>query len=142
MSSTTLPSRSIVTKSSVQIRQEVDSRHWQLFETRLKTPATQGNKDNYTKSNDYRVIDRLKKLDRVQTPIEPDQRWKAFCSQLTSKTSEMSQLMSIFHNVWTKNWNATKSETKSNANENAFVKNFASNERDKKVISSILHQNF
>ncbi|UJR23432.1 hypothetical protein I4U23_026437 [Adineta vaga] len=140
MSSITTQSRPIITKSSDIIRQQVDSRHWQLFETRLKTSLIDNNQDNYTKSNDYRIIDRLKKIDRTQIPIEPDQRWKQFCSQLTTKTNESSRVMSIFHNVWIKNWNMVNNQTKTISNENTFPKSFLSNERDKKVISSILHQ--
>ena len=92
-------------KLSEQIRQRVDDRHWQLFETRLKNSLPEINKENYTKSNDYRIIDRFKKIDQPQSPIEPNQRWEIFCSQLTNKSNETKRLISIFHNVWIKNWN-------------------------------------
>ncbi len=130
-------------KSSDKIRQKVDDRHWQLFETRLKNPSSPIRKENYTKSNNYRIIDRFKKFDQPQLPIEPDQRWKTFCSQLTNKSNETNRLMSIFHNVWIKNWNTTQDQPKTKliSNENNFFKHLSPNEHDKKKISSILHQN-
>jgi hypothetical protein len=136
-------SSSEILKSSEKIRQRVDDRHWQLFETRLKNPLLEINQENYTKSNNYRIIDRFKKIDQPQLPIEPNQRWQIFCSQLTNKSNETNRLMSIFHNVWIKNWNITEeqSKTSSISNENNFLKYLSSNERDKKIISSILHQN-
>jgi len=136
-------SSSEILKSSEKIRQRVDDRHWQLFETRLKNPLLEINQENYTKSNDYRIIDRFKKIDQPQLPIEPNQRWQIFCSQLTNKSNETNRLISIFHNVWIKNWNITEEQSKTNliSNENNFLKYLSSNERDKKIISSILHQN-
>jgi hypothetical protein len=130
-------------KSSDKIRQKVDDRHWQLFETRLKNSSSPNRKENYTKSNNYRIIDRFKKFDQPQLPIEPDQRWKIFCSQLTNKSNETNRLMSIFHNVWIKNWNTTQDQPKTKliSNENNFFKHLSPNEHDKKKISSILHQN-
>ena len=84
-------------QSSEKIRQKVDDRHWQLFETRLKSSPLEINKENYTKSNNYRIIDRFKPTDQPQAPIEPNQRWQNFCSQLTNKSNETDRLMSIFH---------------------------------------------
>jgi hypothetical protein len=138
----TRQSRPISTKSSETIRQQVDIRHWQLFETRLKNSLTEPTRENYTKANDYRVIDRLKKVDRPQPPMEPDQRWQTFCSQLTTKSNEANRLISIFHNVWIKNWNTTQSLPDAGpiSNENTFLQSLVSNERDKQVISSILHR--
>jgi hypothetical protein len=138
---------SVVIKLSEHIRQRVDDRHWQLFETRLKNSVPEKTIDNYTKSNDYRIIDRFKKIDQPQTPIEPNQRWEIFCSQLTNKSNETKRLVSLFHNVWTTNWNITqkyeisKIDNKTNfvSNENNLVKNLTLNEHDKKIISSILH---
>jgi hypothetical protein len=129
--------------SSEKIRQKVEDRHWQLFETRLKNPLPIINKENYTKSNDYRIIDRFKKLDQPQLPIEPNQRWQIFCSQLTNKSNENDRLMSIFHNVWIKNWNTKQEEIKRNlnSNQNHFLEYLSPTEKDKKIISSILHQN-
>ncbi|CAF0756653.1 unnamed protein product [Adineta steineri] len=131
----------VITKSSEQIRQKVDERHWELFETRLKKPLFERNKENYTKSNDYHIIDRLKPVDQTRPPIQPNQRWQSFCTQLTDKTNESTRLMSIFHNVWVKNWNTKQLQTDSDTHENTFLKHFKANEHDKKVISSILHQN-
>lgn len=129
-------------KSSEKIRQRVDDRHWQLFETRLKNPSLEINRENYTKSNDYRIIDRLKKSDQPQLPMEPNQRWQLFCSQLTNKSNETDRLVSIFHNVWVKNWNTKQEQSQTNlvSNQNNFRKNFLLNENDKKIISSILHR--
>jgi hypothetical protein len=141
-------SSSVIIKSSEQIRQRVDDRHWQLFETRLKTPLPEKEKINYTKSNDYRIIDRFKKIDQSQSPIEPNQRWETFSSQLTNKTNETDRVVSIFHNVWITNWNLpqkyeapNQQKTNSISNENTFLKHLSLNEHDKKIISSILHQN-
>jgi hypothetical protein len=124
---------------SKRIREKVDNRHWQLFESRLKNNSIEINKNNYTKSNDYRIIDRLKKSNQSQLPIEPNQRWKLFCSQLTNQSNETHRLMSIFHNVWIKNWHTI--QERQYLNENNFLKYFSPNEHDKKIISSILHQN-
>lgn len=134
--------RSRFFRSGELIRQKVEHRHWQLFETRLKNTLPTNQQENYTKSNDYRVIDRLKKVDRPQPPVEPDRRWNNFCSQLTNKSNETTRLMSIFHNVWVKNWNATDEQTKvdSNSKENQLWKFLAVDEEEKKIISSILHQ--
>jgi len=136
-------SLSKVNQSIERIRQQVDDRHWQLFETRLKNQLPSRNRENYTKSNDYRVIDRFKKSDQPQLPIEPNYRWQIFCSQLTNKTNETDRLMSIFHKIWIKNWNTTQEQTQNNfiSNENNFLKNLSLNQHDKKIISSILHQN-
>jgi len=131
-------------KSSERIREKVQDRHWQLFETRLKTSQpSKYERTNYTKSNDYRIIDRLKQPDQTQMPIEPKQRWDNFCSQLTNKSNETNRLLSIFHNVWIKNWNTTTTveQTKINPNENQLFKYLITNEHEKKIISSILHQN-
>jgi len=127
---------------SGRIREKVDNRHWQLFETRLKNSSIETNKKNYTKSNDYRIIDWFKKPDQSQLPIEPDQRWQLFCSQLTKNSNETNRLMSIFHNVWIKNWNTIDEHRKIdlNSNENNFLKYVSPNEHDKKIISFILHQ--
>lgn len=136
-------SLSEINKSSEKIRQKVEDRHWQLFETRLKNSLTIINKENYTKSNDYRIINRFKIPDQPQLPIEPNYRWQIFCSQLTNKTNETDRLMSIFHKIWIKNWNTTQEQTQNNfiSNENNFLKNLSLNQHDKKIISSILHQN-
>jgi hypothetical protein len=135
-------------ESSERIRQQVDDRHWQLFETRLKNQLPDINKENYTKSNDYRVINRLKKIDHPQTPIEPNRRWEIFCSQLTSKSNETDRLMSIFHDVWNKNWNIKQTYEIPKAdvnvtilNKKTFINHLSIDEHDRKVISSILHQN-
>jgi len=136
-------SLSEINKSSEKIRQKVEDRHWQLFETRLKNSLPIINKENYTKSNDYRIINRFKIPDQSQLPIEPNQRWQIFCSQLTNKSNENDRLMSIFHNVWVKNWNTKQEEIKTNlnSNENHFLEYLSPTEHDKKIIASILHQN-
>ena len=137
-------SLSEINKSMEKIRKRVDNRHWQLFEVRLKNPLIEIKQKPYTKSNDYRIIDRFKISDQPQLPIEPNQRWLLFCSQLTNKSNETNQLMSIFHNVWIKNWNTKQDSTKINliSNENNKIfKDFYFNEHDKRIISSILHQN-
>lgn len=128
--------------SSERIREKVQDRHWQLFETRLKNPSLKSEQKTYTKSNDYRIIDRLKNPpDQSQTPIEPTQRWDGFCSELTTKSNEINRLISIFHNVWVKNWNTTNEQTKTKSNDNQLFKYLITNEHEKKIISSILHQN-
>ncbi len=131
-------SLSKIIKSPETILQQVDNRHWQLFETRLKSPLANRHTENSTQSNDYRIID------QSEVSIQPDQRWQTFCSQLTNKSNETDRLMSIFENISMKNWNTTQKQhqTKSILNPNTFLKHLPSNEHDKKVISSILHQNF
>ncbi|CAF1655705.1 unnamed protein product [Rotaria magnacalcarata] len=128
---------------SENILQRVDNRHWDLFETRLKNSLSKTNKENYTKSNDYGIVDPWKKADQSQAPIEPKQRWETFCSKLTIKSNETGRLVSIFRNIWINNWNRTQTEEKTNSNlhENNFLKRLSANEHDKKIISSILHQN-
>lgn len=138
--------------SSGKIRQGVEDRHWQLFEARLKQQSFQqkpstGNKENYTNTNDYRVIDRLKQIDQPQTPIEPNRRWETFCHQVTNKSNESDRVMSIFHNVWQKNWHLKSTKdvrqrrmTDPTGNDNAFVNRLSSNDNDRQVISSILHR--
>lgn len=139
-----LPTR---TCTSEKIRQQVDDRHWQLFELRLKDPITHTDRGNYTRQNDYRVIDRLKTNDQAQLPMEPDQRWKAFCSQVTNKSNETDRLLSIFHSVWTNNWNTKHKyereknrKNDSSSKENVLLQHLSRNEHDTKVISSILRQ--
>ncbi|CAF0850746.1 unnamed protein product [Rotaria sp. Silwood1] len=130
---------SVKTQLGETIRQRVDDRHWQLFETRLKNSLTKNHKENYTKSNDYGLVNCYKKLDQLQLPIEPNQRWQTFCSQLTNKSNETDRVMSIFHNVWINDWNGTQNSNLI-TNENTFLKHLTLNEHDKKVISSILHK--
>ncbi|UJR25463.1 hypothetical protein I4U23_006810 [Adineta vaga] len=133
------------------IRQRVDDRHWQLFEARLKTQSIGINKENYTHPNDYRIIDRLKKQDQPQTPVEPTHRWETFCNQVQMKSNETNRIMSIFHNVWLKNWNMKQNNeheqhqqkrhmTDPNLNETTFLHQFSTNDNDRKVISTILHR--
>jgi hypothetical protein len=125
-------SLSKIIKSPETILQQVDNRHWQLFETRLKNPFA----DRHTENS--RIID------QSEVSIQLNQRWQTFCSQLTNKSNETDRLMSIFQNISMKNWNTTQKQhqTKSILNQNTFLKHLPSNEHDKKVISSILHQNF
>ncbi|CAF0761578.1 unnamed protein product [Adineta ricciae] len=128
------------------IRQRVDDRHWQLFEARLKNQSAGINKENYTHPNDYRIIDRLKKVDEPQAPVEPTRRWESFCDQVRTKSRETNRVMSIFHSVWLKNWNNGDGELKRRhmtepiLNETAFVEHISTNDNDRKVISSILHR--
>ncbi|CAF3425152.1 unnamed protein product [Rotaria sp. Silwood2] len=129
----------VKTQLSEKIRQQVDDRHWQLFETRLKNSFTKIHKENYTKSNDYGLVNCWKKADQSQLLIEPNQRWQTFCSQLTTKSNETDRVLSIFHNVWLNDWHRTE-ESNTNTNENTFLKHLSLNEHDKKVISSILHK--
>ena len=130
--------------ASEKIRQGVEERHWQLFEIRLKKPPLEQNRDPYTKSNDYRVIDRLKPADRPQKPLEPDRRWQTFSSQLTEQSNETDRLMSLFRNVWLTNWKAKQTsnahQQKSTSIEGTFLQRLANNEKDRRVISSILHR--
>ena len=137
--------------TSGRIRQGVEDRHWQLFEGRLKKQQeVAGDKENYTHSNDYRVIDRLKKIDQPQTPIEPNRRWETFCHQVTNKSTETNRVMSIFHNVWQKNWQSKApndvrqrrmTDPTSTGNENnTFLNRLSTNDDDRKVISAILHR--
>ncbi|CAF0769502.1 unnamed protein product [Rotaria sordida] len=134
------PQLSVKTQLSEKIRQQVDDRHWQLFETRLKNSLTKNHNENYTKTNDYGLVNCWTKIDQLQLPIEPNQRWQTFCSQLTTKSNETNRIMSIFHNVWINDWNRTQ-KSHLNTNENTFLKHSTLNEHDKKVISSILHKN-
>lgn len=138
-----------IVAASVPIRQRVEDRHWQLFETRLKKPRPDINKENYTNANDYRVINRLKPVDRPQAPIEPNRRWESFCTQLTGRSNETDRVMSIFHNVWQTNWKTKqiplggeqqRRMTDPTSNDNAFLSTLTANEHDQKVISTILHR--
>jgi hypothetical protein len=138
---------STIINSNGTIRQRVEDRHWQLFEARLKKQLPEVNKENYTNTNDYRIIDRLKKIDQPQPPIEPNQRWKIFCNQVTNKSNETNRVMSIFHNVWQQNWNTKQTDeiqkrrmTDPTGNENTFLNRLSTNDNDRKVISSILHR--
>jgi len=133
--------------SSEKIRQGVEGRHWQLFEARLKKQLPYINKENYTIANDYRIIDRLKKFDQPQTPVEPNQRWETFCHQVTNKSNETDRVMSIFHNVWQTNWHTKPTNdiqkrrmTDPTGNENTFFNRLSTNDNDRKVISLILHR--
>jgi hypothetical protein len=137
----------IIIESSGTIRQRVEDRHWQLFEARLKKQLPEVNKENYTNPNDYRVIDRLKKFDQPQTPVEPNRRWETFCNHVTNKSNETNRVMSIFHHVWQKNWNTKpinevpkRSMTDPTLNENTFVNCLGTNDNDRKKIASILHR--
>jgi len=85
-------------KSPETILQQVDNRHWQLFETRLKNPFA----DRHTKNS--RIID------QSEVSIQLNQRWQTFCSQLTNKSNETDRLMSIFQNISMKNWNTTQKQ--------------------------------
>ena len=129
----------VMIKSGERIRQRVDDRHWQLFETRLKTPAPRQWKENYTKSNDYRVIDRLKRVDEPQAPLEPNERWQRFCCQMTSQSNEVTRLTSLFRHVWRTNWH-TRQPTDRTGSAKAFLDYFSQDERERRVISSILHR--
>ena len=129
------------------IRQRVEDRHWQLFEARLKNQLPEVNKETYTNPNDYRIIDRFKRIDHSQPPIEPSRRWETFCNQITNKSNEINRLISIFHHVWLTNWNTKQiNETiyrqipDQNFTENAFLDLIATTENDRNLISSILHQ--
>ena len=131
-----------------KIRQRVDDRHWQLFEARLKQQLPDTNKENnYTNTNDYRVIDRLRKFDQPQTPVEPNRRWESFCQNLTTKSNETNRLMSIFQHVWQTNWNVKPTDDKPkrhttdpNINQSIFYDQLSINDSDRKKISSILHR--
>lgn len=131
----------VKTHSSDNIRHRVDDRHWALFELRLKSPLTEDKKENYTKSNDYGIRSPWKKVD--QSPIEPNQRWQTFCSKLTKTSNESNRLMYIFHNVWINDWNKTETTQKPslNSSQSTPLENVIVNERDKKILSSILHRN-
>ena len=99
--------RSSPVKLSCQsIREKVDERHWQLFETRLKNPLREIVDENYTRKNDYHIIDRLKPIEQFQTPVEPHRHWIKFSSQLTNETNERARLVSLFRKVWLTNWNS------------------------------------
>ena len=138
----------IINDSSKKIRQGVEDRHWQLFEARLKKQLPDVNKENYTMTNDYRIIDRFKKVDQPQTPIEPNRRWETFCHQVTNKSNETNRVMSIFHNVWQKNWHTKPTNDiqkrrmtdPTGNNENAFLNRLSTNDNDRKKITSILHR--
>jgi hypothetical protein len=137
----------VIMSSSGTIRKRVEDRHWQLFEARLKKQSPNVNKENYTNPNDYRIIDRLKKVDQPQTPMEPNRRWETFCHQVTDKSKETNRVMSIFHNVWQQNWNTKQTNdiqkrrmTDPTGNENTFLNRLSTNDNDRKVISSILHR--
>ncbi|CAF2316819.1 unnamed protein product [Rotaria sp. Silwood2] len=136
-----------INKSTDTIRQRVEDRHWQLFETRLKKQLPKVNKESYTNPNDYRVIDRLKAVDQPQPPIEPNRRWETFCNQITNKSNETHLLMSIFHHVWLKNWNTKQTNeiekrlsSDPTLNKNTFVNHISPNGNDRQVISSILYR--
>ncbi|CAF0808330.1 unnamed protein product [Rotaria sp. Silwood1] len=136
-----------INKSTDTIRQRVEDRHWQLFEARLKKQLPKVNKENYTNPNDYRIIDRLKKVDHPQPPIEPNRRWETFCNQISNKSNETNRLMSIFHYVWLKNWNTKqineiekRLSSDPTLNENTFLNLLSTNGNDRKVISSILYR--
>jgi len=134
-------------KSTGGIRQRVEDRHWQLFEARLKKQLPGVNKENYTHPNDYRVIDRFKKVDQPQPPVEPNRRWETFCTQVSNKSNESNRVKSIFHNVWLKNWNTQPPDdiqkrhiTDPSLNQTSFLNCISTNDNDRKVISSILHR--
>ncbi|CAF3336525.1 unnamed protein product [Rotaria socialis] len=136
-----------IVKSTDKIRQKVDGRHWQLFEARLKNQLPTANKENYTNSNNYRVIDRLKKVDQPQQPIEPNRRWETFCNQVTNESNETNRVMSIFHSVWLQNWHTKSTSeipkrhmTDPKLDENTFLSRISTNDNDRKVISSILNR--
>jgi len=138
---------SMIINPTGKIRQQVEDRHWQLFEARLKKQLPEVNKENYTHTNDYRIIDRFKKIDRPQTPVEPNRRWETFCHQVTNKSNETNRVMSIFHHVWQKNWNINQINeiqkrrmTDPTVNENTFLDRLSTNDNDRKVISTILHR--
>lgn len=133
-----------MSSTSDKIREDVHHRHWQLFEMRLKDSSTETKQDNYTQRNNYRILNRLKPNEPAQSPIEPNQRWQRFCSQLTTNSNETDRLMSLFRHVWVKNWN-TVSNTSDKAltsNENNCWKCLSPNDREKKILSSILHRTF
>lgn len=143
--STIHPDRpSIRTGSSDKIRRGVEERHWQLFEVRLKKPPLEQNRNPYTKSNDYRVIDRLNPTDHPQTPLEPRRRWQTFSSQLTDQSNETDRLTSLFRNVWLTNWRTKQTPStprpNSKSSGDAFLQRLSNNEKDRRVISSILHR--
>lgn len=131
-----------------KIRQRVDDRHWQLFEGRLKQQLPDTNKENnYTNTNDYRVIDRLKQSDQPQTPVEPNRRWESFCQHVTTKSNETNRLMTLFQHVWQTNWNTKRTDDKPkrhatdpNINQTTFFDQLSVNDNDRKKISSILHR--
>jgi len=136
-----------IINSNGTIRQRVEDRHWQLFEARLKKQLPEVNKENYTNTNNYRIIDRFKKNDRPQPPIEPNQRWEIFCNQVTNKSNEANRVKSIFHNVWQQNWNTNQTNeiqkrrmTDPIGDENTLLNRLSINDNDRKVISSILHR--
>jgi hypothetical protein len=136
-----------IMKSSGAIRQRVEDRHWQLFEARLKKQLPEVNKENYTNTNDYRIIDRLKKVDHPQTPVKPSRRWETFCHHVTNKPNETERVKSIFHNVWQKNWNTKQADktqkrsmTDPTLNEDTFLNCISTNDNDRKKISTILHR--
>lgn len=128
------------------IRERVQHRHWDLFEMRLKTPSSiEPKQENYTQRNNYRIVNRFKPNESPQSPIEPNERWQRFCSQLTTKANETDRLMSLFHHVWIKNWNTISNSSSSSdkvltSNENKFWKSLSPNDQEKKILSSILHR--
>ena len=134
--STSVP---VMIKSGERIRQLVDDRHWQLFESRLKAPAPPRWKANYTKSNDYRVVDRLKRVDQPQAPLEPNERWQHFCCQVTSQSNEVTRLTSLFRHVWRTNWHTQQLPDRTRPAK-TFLDYLSKDERDRRVISSILHR--
>ena len=133
-----------MSSTNEQIREGVQHRHWQLFEMRLKNSSTEIKQNNYTQRNNYRILNRLKPTEPAQSPIEPNQRWQRFCSQLTTNSNETDRLMSLFHHVWIKNWNTISKplDKALTSNENNCWKSLSSNDREKKILSSILHRTF
>lgn len=127
--------------SSHPIREKVEQRHWQLFETRLKHPLTNNSDENYTKINDYRIIDRSMSRNSSEKHLEPYRRWNQFSSRLTTQTNEQDQLVTLFRNVWLTNWNVEQNYEISRRNSvKSIEKLLKLNENDRKVISSIRHK--
>ena len=128
-------------QSTDGIREQVNNRHWQLFELRLKSSQVNDEEENYTKSNDYRIIDRLKNIHQTEKPIEPHRRWEKFSSTLTSNSNENQRLVTLFRHVWTTNWNMKSNvESKKTDDDPSLHSHLKLSENDQKLVASILHR--
>ncbi|CAF1080746.1 unnamed protein product [Didymodactylos carnosus] len=133
------------------IRQKVDNRHWQLFESRLKQQQKSSKNDelNYTKKNDYFIVEQYGDKQKTMPNkyvLTPTKRWQKFCEQLSCTTTDTHILLQLFQNVWFKDWNTSPNTTLLSNNENIpflehlnlFCHRLSATDSDKTKILDIL----
>lgn len=106
-----------------QIREKVFDRHWELFESRVKSLEVEASEKNPTESKET-------------FSHEPYQRWLNFTSKLMTDSNENQRLISLFRKIWLTDWK----ENFSNENfssPGSFIDKLSLTESDKKLLEII-----